>query len=192
MDEEDTDAAVVTRVQGGDREAYRILVERHSRNIFRLAYRMIGNEQDAEDVVQETFLRAYRQINRYESRASLGTWLYRIAANYSLDLMRSRRHQRDGRVSSPGTEDVMLSVPAPDPGPDRLAFSEQVQAHLGAALTQLSQQERTAFMLRHFEGQSIEEIGGALGLGANATKHSIFRAVQKLRKALEPVVSAAT
>src|SRR5277367_4562251 len=102
---EDSDLAAVARVRAGDSDGFRLLVERHGRSVFRLAYRMTGNEQDAEDVVQETFLRAYKQINRYESRASFGTWLYRIAANYSLDLVRSRkRHPQTALEESPGEE----------------------------------------------------------------------------------------
>jgi RNA polymerase sigma-70 factor (ECF subfamily) len=188
---EDSDLAVVARVRAGDGDGFRLLVERHSRSVFRLAYRMTGNEQDAEDVVQETFLRAYRQLHRYESRASFGTWLYRIAANYALDLIRSRKHQFRG-PSEAGAEasDPLLSVPSSDPGPDRVAFSGQVQQHVAEALDTLTPQERTAFVLRHFEGQSIDEISLALGIGGNAAKHSIFRAVQKLRKALEPLVNA--
>ena len=77
------------------------------------------------------------------------------------------------------------------PGPDRIVYGTEVQQKVGAALNQLSAQERTAFVLRHFEGLSIEEIGETLGTGTNATKHSIFRAVQKLRKSLEPVVGHA-
>src|SRR5437763_1845973 len=86
---EETDAAALARAKAGDKDGFRLLVERHSRNVFRLAYRLTGNEQDAEDVVQETFLRAYKQLQNFESRASFGTWLYRIGANYALDLIRS-------------------------------------------------------------------------------------------------------
>ena len=85
---EDSDSVAVARVKAGDGDAYRPLVDRHSRSVFRLAYRMTGNEQDSEDVVQETFMRAYKQLHRYEARSSFSTWLYRIAANYSLDLVR--------------------------------------------------------------------------------------------------------
>jgi RNA polymerase sigma-70 factor (ECF subfamily) len=187
----DTDAAAIARVRDGDRDAYRLLVERHSRSVFRLAYRMTGNEQDAEDVVQETFLRAYQQLNRYESRASFSTWLYRIAANYSLDLLRSRKRDPQKNEALHGNDEGderMPEIRSDAPGPDRLLFSGRVQETLHAAMNELTQQERTAFVLRHFEGQSIDEISGALGLGANATKHSIFRAVQKLRRALEPMV----
>ena len=176
-----SDEAAVIAVRAGDRDAFRVLVDRYSRAVFRLGFRMTGNEQDAEDVVQEAFLRAFRQLNRYESRSSFSTWLYRIAANYSLDLIRARR-------SSDSVEDVTLTEPAA--GPERLFESVQVQETLDTALASLTQQERTAFVLRHYEGLSIGEISGTLGINDNAAKHSVFRAVQKLRKALAPLRGA--
>jgi RNA polymerase sigma-70 factor (ECF subfamily) len=186
------DGAAVERARSGDADAFRLLVERHSRNVFRLAFRMTGNEHDAEDVVQETFLRAYRQLDKYETRSSFGTWLFRIASNYSLDLLRSRKRREDKRErSKPEQADILESMPATTPGPDRVVFSGQVQGRVEAALDELTEQERTAFVLRHFEGMSIEEIGNVLGTGTNATKHSVFRAVQKLRRSLEPLVGAA-
>jgi RNA polymerase sigma-70 factor (ECF subfamily) len=186
------DGAAVERARSGDGDAFRLLVERHSRNVFRLAFRMTGNEHDAEDVVQETFLRAYRQLDKYETRASFGTWLFRIASNYSLDLLRSRKRREDKRERGTAEQtDILEGMPSLNPGPDRVAFSGQVQGHVQAALGKLSDQERMAFVLRHFEGMSIVEIGHVLGTNTNATKHSIFRAVQKLRRSLEPLVSAA-
>src|SRR5512140_1859550 len=92
------DLAVVRQVQAGDRDAFRALVERHSRSVFRLAYRMTGNEQDAEEVVQETFLRAYRSLDTFEERAQFSTWLHRIAVNCALDLLRSRQRHSENRV----------------------------------------------------------------------------------------------
>src|SRR5207244_13614471 len=88
-------AAVHARARQGDSEAFRSLVERHSRRAFQLAYRMTGNAQDAEDVVQESFIRAYRQLGRFEARAHFSTWLHRIVANCSVDLIRSRRARYD-------------------------------------------------------------------------------------------------
>jgi len=182
----------VERAQSGDSEAFRLLVEQHSRAVFRLAFRMTGNEQDAEDVVQETFLRAYRQLGKYEARASFSTWLFRIASNYSLDLIRMRKRHEDKRERGKAEErDILQTLPVNTPGPDRITYSRQVQERVNEALNELSAQERTAFVLRHFEGMSIDEIGETLGTGTNATKHSIFRAVQKLRRSLEPVVSTA-
>ena len=189
---EGNDGAAVERARSGDSDAYRVLVERHSRPIFRLAFRMTGNEQDAEDVVQETFLRAYRQLDKYETRASFSTWLFRIAVNYSLDLIRSRKRREQKRERGPSEElDILQSIPSSSPSPDRIAYSGEVQGRVQTALGELSEQERSAFVLRHFEGMSIEEIGSVLGTSTNATKHSIFRAVQKLRRSLEPLVSAA-
>jgi len=187
---EDADAAAVRLARAGDSSAFRLLVERHSRPVFRLAYRVTGNQQDAEDVVQETFYRAWRQLGRFESRSSFATWLHRITVNCALDHVRQRpRHvQLAHDDSSP--EDVAApagSSAGEVPSPDRLAFSAEVRQRVVSALGELSPAERTAFVLRHFEGHSIEEIGRTLGLRTSATKHSIFRAVQKMRRALEPV-----
>src|SRR5205809_2616672 len=89
--------AALARARRGDGEAFRELVERHSREVFRLAFRMTGNEHDAEDVVQETFLKAYRKLPSFEERSQFGSWLYRIAANSAYDLLRARvRH--DDRI----------------------------------------------------------------------------------------------
>jgi RNA polymerase sigma-70 factor, ECF subfamily len=181
-------AAVLARARQGDSEAFRALVERHSRSVFRLAYRMTGNEQDAEDVVQDSLLRAYRQLGRFESRANFGTWLYRIVANCSVDLMRAKQARHD--MSRSESLDEAVDLPnAQSPDPERLAESGEIQRRVAEALGGLSPLERAAFTLRHYEGRSIDEISATLGLGTSAAKHSVFRAVKKLRVALEPLRS---
>jgi RNA polymerase sigma-70 factor (ECF subfamily) len=183
------DAMAIARAQGGDREAFRALVDRHSRGIFRVAHRMTGNQQDAEDVVQETFLRAYRQLARFESRANFGTWIHRIAVNCSIDLIRSRPHREVPQDA--GDLDRAGPPPAGSPGsptPERLMLSRQIQERLADALAWLSPMERAAFVLRHFEGLTIEDISHTLGLRPTAARHSVFRAVRKMRRALEPFV----
>jgi RNA polymerase sigma-70 factor, ECF subfamily len=191
---EPTDAAFVAKARAGDTHAFGVLVERHGRSLFRLAYRMTGNEQDAEDVVQESFLRAFRQLAKFDARASFGTWLYRIAANYSLDLVRVRQRRAAAAYGSDDGEEAenpVMSVPAPDPSPERMALSSEVRGRIAEAMQELSPVERTAFVLRHFEGMCIEEVSRVLDCQPGAAKHSVFRAVQKLRRALEPVVSPA-
>jgi len=187
-----TDSVAVAQARAGDSGAFRVLVERHSRNLFRLAYRMTGHQQDAEDVVQEAFLRAYRQLSKFDDRASFGTWLYRIAANCSLDLIRVRKRRSEHQEPAPeeGMPDPIQSLPDAAPTPDRLAMSGEVEAKVSNVLNGLSEMERTAFVLRHYEGMCIDDIGRTLGVQPNAAKHSIFRAVQKLRRALEPLVTA--
>jgi RNA polymerase sigma-70 factor (ECF subfamily) len=185
MDATET-AAVLARARQGDGDAFRALVERHSRSVFRLAFRMTGNEQDAEDVVQEAFLRAYKQLGRFESRANFGTWLYRIVANCSVDLMRAKQSRHD--MSRSESLDEAVDRPAHDsPGPDRLVASAEIRDRVRDALGALSPLERAAFTLRHHEGRSIDEICQMLGLGTSAAKHSVFRAVKKLRVALAPL-----
>ena len=179
-------AAVLARARQGDSDAFRALVETHSRSVFRLAFRMTGNEQDAEDVVQESFLRAFKQLGRFESRANFGTWLYRIVANCSVDLMRAKQARHD-QVRGDSLDEA-AELPAGDqPGPERLARSAQIERRVRAALADLSPLERAAFTLRHYEGRSIDEISRTLGLGTSAAKHSVFRAVKKLRVVLEPL-----
>jgi RNA polymerase sigma-70 factor (ECF subfamily) len=187
-----TDSAAAEEARKGDQRAFGALVERHSRSVFRLAFRMTQNEQDAEDLVQETFLKAYKQLHRFDGRSAFGTWLYRIAANCSLDLIRARKNRREQQASTNSeTTDWLDRVAAPDPSPERLARSGQVASLLKPALAQLTDLERTAFVLRHYEGRGIAEIASVLGVETNAAKHSVFRAVQKLRRALEPVAEVA-
>jgi RNA polymerase sigma-70 factor (ECF subfamily) len=188
-----TDAAAVALARDGDSEAFRSLVERHGRAVYRLAYRMTGSAHDAEDVVQETFLKAYRQLARFESRANFGTWLHRIAVNCAIDLIRSRAHREAGQATGDLEQfgAAVVSTGATGASPERLMLSTEVQRRIGDAMTGLSRLERAAFTLRHFEGRSIDEISQALGLKTNATKHSIFRAVRKMRAALEPFTADA-
>jgi RNA polymerase sigma-70 factor (ECF subfamily) len=183
-------AAVLARARQGDSDAFRALVETHSRSAFRLAFRMTGNEQDAEDVVQESFLRAYRQLGRFESRANFGTWLYRIVSNCSVDLMRSKQARHDQVRGDSLDQEGAMELPAADqPGPERIAESADIDRRVQHALQELSPLERAAFTLRHYEGRSIDEISATLGLGTSAAKHSVFRAVKKLRIALAPLRS---
>ena len=186
---EQNDRAFVTRARSGDTDAFRALVERHSRALFRLAFRMTENAQDAEDVVQESFLRAYRQLDRFDERASFGTWIYRIATNCSLDLVRVRKRRNQAPVTAEEPGDSVPELPSLDPSPERIALSGEVRERLAAAMGQLSETERAAFVLRHYEGLRLEEISRVLDCQPGAAKHSVFRAVQKLRRALEPIVS---
>ena len=186
------DAVTVERVLGGDRDAYRVLVERYSLYIYRLAYRMTGNSYDAEEVVQEAFLRAYQKLSQFAGNSNFGTWVYRIAANYAIDRIRQRnveeaRQVTPSRPKEDGVEiDPVALIKDPSASPERLASSAQLAAKMQQALNELTPAERTAIVMRHWEGCAIEEIAVVLKSNSNATKNTVFRAVAKLRKALEP------
>jgi RNA polymerase sigma-70 factor (ECF subfamily) len=183
---ERTETSVVERAREGDAEAFRELVEAYSPKLFRLAFRITGDEQTAEDAVQEAFLRAYRSLGRFDARSQFGTWLHRIAVNAALELVRKQQRHRSHHQHH--QEEEQQPLPSPDPGPDRIALGLEVERAVRSALGDLSPMERTAFVLRHFEGRSIAEICDQLGLGASAGKQAVFRAVKKLRRVLEPLV----
>jgi RNA polymerase sigma-70 factor (ECF subfamily) len=184
MQDAEADAEAVARVRAGDADAFRLLMERHAGPVHRLATRMTGNAQDAEDVVQETFLRAYRNLARFEARSQFGSWLYRIAVNCAYDALRGRA-RREGRIEPAGDEaPAFETVAADDPGPDRLLAGAEVRRRVQAAMARMSALERSAFTLRHLEGRPTAEIAGLLGLPGEAAKQSVFRAVRKLREAL--------
>jgi len=179
-------AAVLSRARRGDGDAFRTLVEQHGKGAFGLAFRLTGNAQDAEEVVQESFLKAYRQLERFEARSNFSTWLHRIVVNCSMDVLRMRQSRR-AREHVSEVEDVAQWLPALEPCPEQLARGAEIERRIEASMDELTPQERAAFTLRHREGRSIEEIGRTLGLQTSAAKHAVFRAVRKLRVSLEPL-----
>jgi RNA polymerase sigma-70 factor (ECF subfamily) len=182
------DHEAIRAVLNGDRDAYGVLVKRHSQSLFRVAFRITRNESDAEDVVQEAFLRGYRKLEGFESRSNFGTWIYRIAVRCALDKIGGRRWDDASRVAEetdPEQEQVQVADEAA--GPDRLLLSGEIGAMHEVALSSLTVTERTAFVLRHMEDCTSEEIGAALGMPPNAAKQAVFRAVRKLRSRLAPL-----
>ena len=169
----------------GDLDLFLSLVERHYRYLYNLALRMTGNEQDAKDVVQESLLNAYLGLERFDGRADLRTWLNRILVNCALDHLRSLRRRPDVSNSRP-LSDVIDTAPSPSADPERLAAGADSRRQIEAVMASMSPLERVTFALRHFEGCSIREIAQTVGIGDNATKQHIFRAVRKIRLALEP------
>jgi RNA polymerase sigma-70 factor, ECF subfamily len=186
-----SDATAVERTLAGERDAYRVLVERHSKSLYRLAFRMTGNSHDAEEVVQEAFLRAYQKLRQFAGNANFGTWVYRIAAKYAIDRVRQRKSDDARReVSAKPAEgqlelDPVARLQDQRPSPERLAGNVELAAKMKEALEALSPAERTAIVMRHWDGCAIEEIAEVLKSNSNATKNTVFRAVQKMRRALE-------
>jgi RNA polymerase sigma-70 factor, ECF subfamily len=190
-----TDRAVVDEVLAGKHDSFRVLVDRHGRKVFGLAYRMTGNEHDADEVVQETFLRCYKRLDSFEARSTFSTWLYRIASNCALDLLAKRKQDKmhivetDAREDDANPEERTLDFASPQPGPERMLLSAELRERVASAMKRLTDVERTAFVLRHFEGRSIGEIGDVLKVREEAVKNTIFRAVKKMRTELEPLIA---
>ena len=169
----------------GDLEVFLSLVERHRTYLYTLALRITGNEQDAKDVVQDSLLNAYLHLEQFERRADLRTWLNRILVNCALDHLRALRRRPDVDDPRP-ISDVVDTTASSSPDPERLVASADWRRQVEATMNTMSPLERVTFALRHFEGCSIREIAQTVGIGHNAAKQHIFRAVRKIRLALEP------
>jgi RNA polymerase sigma-70 factor, ECF subfamily len=185
---EENDDSIRRAVLAGDRDAYQVLVARYSQVVFRVAYRITGNETDAEEVVQETFLRGYLGLAKFEGRASMATWIYRIGTNCAFDLVSRRRPEAQSRIAEENNPELgEVQLADSHAGPDRLLLSSEIEATRQAAMSELTPTEQTAFVLRHMEDRSTEEIAAALNIAPNAAKQAVFRAVQKLRRQLAPL-----
>ena len=185
---EGNDDQIVRAVLAGDKDAYGALVARYSQIVFRVAYRITGDEADADEVVQEAFMRGYQKLESFESRASFGTWIYRIASNSALNLVSRRKAGTSLQIADdadPAQQQVQLADPGA--GPERHLLSREIEALQETAMSKLTATERTAFVLRHMEEKTTTEIAEALEIAPNAAKQAVFRAVQKLRRSLAPL-----
>lgn len=178
----------VRRAKRGDQEAFRRIVEVYSQPLWRAAYRILGDSAAAEDAVQEAFLRAWRALDRFDDRAELSTWLYRIAMNAAIDLRRERKRREPMSAPIPEDFDGQVRARSSEPDPQKTALWRDLVDRAQEAIAGLPEAERTAILLRHFEGCSIAEIAQALGAGENAAKQAVFRAVHKLRAVLGPLM----
>jgi len=185
MDEE----ALIRAAQAGDHEAFERLVRRYDSSVLRLAMNLLGSEDDAQDVYQETFLRVYRNLSNFRFDCAFHTWLYRIANNLCVDMLRRKRVRRT-ESSVVETEDGLVdrldSVPDSSgvADPERQLLSHEVRNKIRRVLAGLTVRERMVFELRHFQGLRLKEIGESLGTTEEAAKNCLFRATRKLRAEL--------
>lgn len=185
---EGNDHSILRAVLAGDKDAYGELVARHSPVVFRVAFRITGNEADADEVVQEAFLRGYQRLQSFESRSEFSTWIYRIAVNCALNMINKKKVEATYQVAEeadPSQQQVQVADTSA--GPERLLISREIEALQAEALCSLTPTERTAFILRHMEDRPTAEIAAALDIAPNAAKQAVFRAVQKLRRSLAPL-----
>lgn len=173
--------ALVVEAQGGDRTAFEELVRRTYVDTYTLAMRLTGNEEDARDVVQEAYLRAWKGIRRFRGDSAFTTWMYRITANASFTLVERRRRRRTAHL-----DDVDDPIDRRlDAQPDTLAESSDGLEHLSAALDQLPPSLRTLVILKDVYGLSHEAIAEELGISVAAAKVRLHRGRKRLRELLD-------
>ena len=180
---------LIRAAQSGDRAAFEEVVRAYDQSVLMLAMNLLRSPEDARDVFQETFLRAYRNLGNFRFDCSFHTWLYRIATNLCLDQLRKRKVRREEPAvltSAEGTLDRTEVVPEQrvEGDPQRSLYSGQIRKRVKDTLSQLTPRERMVFELRHFEGLRLRRIGDALGTTEEAAKNCLFRATRKMRAAL--------
>ena len=180
----------IRSILAGDRDAYRILMERHLPAVLRATLRITGNTVDAEEAAQEAFLRAYNKLPEFREQAAFGTWVYRIAMNCALNLVERRSRDLGWNAvaldDEPRAGDLAVSH---QPTPEAALLDREAVSQRERAMQALTPMERTAFILRHMEEQSLDVIATALGVPVNSAKQAVFRAVSKLRRELAPARS---
>lgn len=182
------EAELLDGLRAGDPTAYRQFVESNSANVYNLALKLLGDEQEAEDVLQETFLNAFKAIDRFEGRSQLSTWLYRIAYNASLMRLRKREKMATFSLDEPlsGSGEEHVSRPLVDWSmmPDDQLLSAEAQQEMDRAITGLPEILRSAFVLRDIQGMSGQETAEVLGITVQAVKNRLHRARLRLREQL--------
>jgi RNA polymerase sigma-70 factor (ECF subfamily) len=182
--------AIIEGMARGDQRAFRELVEQYKKKVYYLALDMAGNPVDAEDISQEVFLKVYRSFATFRQGARLGSWLYRITYNASIDHLRRR-----GASPEPVPDEILESrgrsgagfLQRDVPDPSALLEAGQLQERIARALEKVSPQEKAVFLLRHYEDLMLKDIASTLGLSIGAVKSYLFRAVRKIQKELGPV-----
>ncbi len=172
---------LVWRSRAGDLEAFDALVRAYQDRVYSLAYRITGNHEDAGDAAQEAFLRAYRALPTFRSEAAFGTWLYRIAANAALDLVRRR---------PPGAATALPAGPPADGDPEAEAHRREVSRRVHLALGQLPAEYRVVVVLRDLHGLAYEEIASVLELPVGTVRSRLSRGREALRRLLADLVVA--
>jgi RNA polymerase sigma-70 factor (ECF subfamily) len=182
------DLELVRQACGGDKTAFREIVETNRKKIFFFAYDLTGSQQDAEDLSQEVFLKAFRSLKKFRGQASLSSWFYRITLNTFLDQKRKlsfsaekAKQELDGQRIT----EVSLNQPNPLGNPENYAESRQIRLHIEAALERLTPRERSVFVMRHYQGMPVKEAAGLLGISGGTVKSLLFRAIKKLQKELD-------
>jgi RNA polymerase sigma-70 factor (ECF subfamily) len=185
------DDDLIREAQAGDRTAFDALVRRYDQSVLRLGLHMLGNEQDAQDVHQEAFIKAYRHLGNFRFECSFYTWLYRIVTNLCLDQLRRRKSRREDPATvldASGDEmDLMANISDdramanPARELERKVMGEQIKE----ALDKLTPRERTVFELKHYQGLKLRTIGEMLSTTEETAKNTLFRATRKLREQLK-------
>jgi len=180
-----TDEELVARAQGGDIESFNQLIVRWERPIYALAYRVIGKEEDARDVCQDAFLRAYRALPGFKGQAKFSSWLYRIALNLCRDWIRRQRRAPVSQLPEDMDAIELASEKGPVESIEDLVARRELSAIVEEAMSELSEEQRTAIILKEYHGMTFQEIADMQGCPLSTVKTRLYQGLSLLRRRLE-------
>lgn len=173
--------------RNGDRRAFAELVELYKDKIFHLAYRMLGNKQEAEDIVQETFMRLYSNLHRYDETQKFSTWIFRIGTNLCIDQLRKRKltYSLDAEVTDGEGNDYYAMMPSDEDTPEKQVIVSETQRHIRKIIDNMPDKYKSIIVLRYLHDLSLQEISDVLDLPITTIKTRLHRGREYLRKKLE-------
>ena len=185
------DDEIVRAVCAGDTEAFAELVDKYQAMAIKVAFSLLGNEQDACDAAQEAFISAYQALPRFRGGAKFSTWLYRIVANKCKDVYRKRTRTAGSwlRISTTGSsdrEDHVIEIHDPQSGPAIKLYNREMAEALNKAISQLPLKQRMAFVLHHLHGMALNEVADVMQCRVGTVKSHVFRATAALKSSMQP------
>lgn len=185
MDKEET--ALIKEAQRGNILAFESLVKKYDKQVLQLAYNMVNNAQDAEDIYQEVFVRLYNNLGRFHFKSEFSTWLYRVVVNHCINYRKKRQRNKHFSLDQDASDDAenwQFNLPGKERNPEDTVINEELSRKINLALGQLSDQQKSVFVLRHYHGKKLKDIAKILKCSEGTVKNYLFRATQKMQRQL--------
>ncbi len=178
--------AVIKEAQRGSIVAFETLVKKYERQVLQLAYSMVNNTQDAEDIYQEVFVKVFKSLSQFKFKSEFSTWLFRVVVNYCINFRKKRERRQAVSLENkkPGSESQQAFAKETASTPERDVLNVELSQEIAQALEMLSAKQKTVFVLRHYHGHKLKEISKIMACSEGTVKNYLFRATQKMQQLL--------
>lgn len=184
-----SDSELINQFNNGNKEAFTKLIERYQHKIYNSTFRMLGNHEDARDMAQETFIRVYKNLSKFEANSSFSTWLFRITTNICRDELRRRQRKiKTSNLSGEEASERNLQGMKEINNPEKISIANELNVTIQELVNQLVPEQKTVFVLREFEGLNYQEIANVLDISMGTVKSRLSRARRALREDLNKII----
>ncbi len=183
-----SEQALIKEAQRGNVVAFESLVKKYDKQVMQLAYNMVNNTNDAQDIYQEVFVRVFKNLHRFRFKSEFSTWLYRVVVNYCINFRRKRGrvkfHSLNGELND-DADNWKKTFKGRDLSPEESVLNQELSNQITAALDQLSHRQKSVFILRHYHGHKLQDIAEIMNCSEGTVKNYLFRATQKMQRLLK-------